>query len=61
MKDAMPVLFDQNCLCTPYFLTILNKQCLLGPFYSREYDKLSNIVIHACKNITEKVWPANLA
>jgi len=22
--------------------------------YSRKYDKLPNIVIHACKNITEK-------
>jgi len=34
---------------------------------SRKYDKLPNIVIHACKNITEKnefvenVWPANSA
>ena len=35
--------------------------------YSRKYEKLTNIVIHACKNMTEKnefvenVWPANLA
>ena len=34
---------------------------------SRKYDKLPNIVIHACKNTTEKnefvesVWPANSA
>jgi len=34
--------------------------------YSCKYEKLSNIVIHACKNITgkkivENVWPANSA
>jgi len=34
---------------------------------SHKYEKLPNIVIHACKNITEKnefvenVWPANSA
>jgi len=33
--------------------------------YSRKYEKLPNIVIHACyrtlMDFFEKVWPANLA
>jgi len=28
--------------------------------YSREQEKLPNIVIHSYENITEKAWPVNL-
>ena len=54
-------------------LYLLGHNCLYLTFYPylssethfRKYKKLPNIVIHACKNITEKiqfvenVWPAN--
>jgi len=41
-------------------------QYLSGETYSRKYEELPNIAVHACKNITEnvfveKVWPANSA
>jgi len=42
-------LLGQNCLhltFLPYFSS---------ETYSRKYEKLPNIVIHACKNITEKI------
>ena len=58
-----------------FYLYLLGHNCLhliFGPYlisktYSRKYEKLRNIVIHACKNIAEKneyvenVWPANSA
>jgi len=42
------------------------KPYLSSETYSRKYEKLPNIVIHACKNMTknefvENVWPANSA
>jgi len=49
-KDAMPVFF-RSILFTSYILTIFKQQNLLP---SRKYEKLPSIVIHACKNITEK-------
>ena len=43
----MPVSFRSE-LFTSYILTLSSET------YSRKYEKLLNIVIHACKNITEK-------
>jgi len=51
VKDAMPVSFRSE-LFTSYILTIFKQRNL----YSRKYEKLPNIVIHACKNITEKMY-----
>jgi len=57
----MPVSFRSE-LFTSYILTIFKHWNLLS-----KYEKLPNIVIHACKNITEKnefvenVTPANSA
>jgi len=57
----MPVSF-RSILFTSYILTIFKQRNLLP-----KYEKLPNIVIHACKNNTEEsvifenVWPANLA
>jgi len=54
-------LLGQNCLHLTF------KPYLSSDTYSRIYEKLSIIVVHACKNITEKcilvenLWPANLA
>ena len=54
-------LLGQNCLHLTF------KPYLSSETDSRKYEKLPNIVIHACKNSTEKnvfdenVWPANLA
>ena len=54
-------LLGQNCLHLTF------KPYLSSETYSRKYEKPPNIVIHACKNMTEKnvfvenVWPANLA
>ena len=56
-------------------LYLLGQSCLRLTFYpyvssethSRKYEKLPNIVIHACQNLPEKnefvanVWPANSA
>ena len=53
-------LLGQNCLHLTF------EQYLSSETYSRKYEKLPNIVILACQNITEKnafvenVWPANL-
>jgi len=47
-----------------YCLHLTFKPYLSSETYSRKYEKLPNIVIHACKNNTENVenvWPANLA
>ena len=46
----MPVSFRSE-LFTSYILTIFKQRT-----YSRKYEKLPNIVIHACKNITEKMY-----
>jgi len=46
----MPVSLRSE-LFTSYILTIY----LNSATYSRKYEKLSNIVLHACKNITEKL------
>jgi len=51
-KDAMPVSF-RSILFTYYIFTIFKQQNLLP---SRKYEKLPNIVIHTCKNITEKMY-----
>jgi len=54
-------LLGQNCLPHTF------EQYLSSETYSHKYEKLPNIVILACTNITEKnafvenVWPANLA
>ena len=50
LKDASSVSFRSE-LFTSYILTIY----LCSETYSRKYEKLPNIVIHACKNITEKM------
>jgi len=42
-------LLGQNCLHLTF------KSYLSSETYSRKYKKLPNIVIHACKNITEKM------
>ena len=53
-------LLGQNCLHLTF------EQYLSSETYSRKYEKLPNIVILACKSITEKnafvenAWPANL-
>jgi len=41
VKDSMPVLFDQNCLEIS-FLRYFSSES-----YSRKYEKLPNIIIHA--------------
>jgi len=52
-------LLGQTCL-HPTFLPYLSSET-----YSRKYEKLPNIVVHVCSNITEKnefvenVLPAN--
>jgi len=54
-------LLGQNCLHFTF------EQYLSSETYSHKYEKLPNIVVRACKNITEKnafvenVWPAILA
>ena len=54
-------LLGQNCLHLTF------KQYLSSETYSRKYEKLPNIVVHACKILQKKnafvenVWPANLA
>jgi len=45
LKDAMPVSYRSE-LFASYILTILKSET-----YSRKYEELPNIVIHACKNI----------
>ena len=45
----MPVSFSSE-LFTSYILTIFKHET-----YSRKYETLPNIVIHACKNMTEKI------
>jgi len=47
-KDAMPVSFRSE-LFTSYILTIFKQT------YTCKYEKLPNIVIHACKTITENM------
>ena len=49
-KDAMSVSFRSE-LFTSYILTYLSSETC-----SCKYEKLPNIVIHACKNITEKMY-----
>jgi len=56
----MPYLLGQNSLQS-YILTIFKQET-----YSSRYEKLPNIVIHACKKyrknvFVENVWPATLA
>jgi len=54
-------LLGQNCLHLTF------KTYLSSGTYSRKYEKVPNIVFHACKYITEKhefvenVWPAKSA
>jgi len=48
VKDARSVSFRSE-LFTSDILTILSSET-----FSRKYEKLPNIVVHACKNITEK-------
>jgi len=48
LKDAMPVSFRSE-LFTSYIITYISIEA-----YSRKYEKLPNIVVHACKNMTEK-------
>ena len=50
-KDAMPLSFRSE-LFTSYILTI---HYMSNETYSHKYEKLQNIVIHACKNIKEKM------
>ena len=49
-KDAMPVSFRSelftSCILT-WYLSMKTNSC--------KYEKLLNLVIHACKNITEKM------
>jgi len=47
LKNATPVSF-RSTLFTSYILTYLSSET-----YSRKYEKLPNIVFHACKNNTE--------
>jgi len=42
-------LLGQNCLHLTF------QPYLSSETYSRKYEKLPNIVIHACKNMTEKI------
>jgi len=49
IKDAMPVSFRSK-LFKSYIPYLSSKT------YSRKYEKLLNIVIHACENITEKMY-----
>jgi len=56
----MSVFLGQNCLHLTF------KPYLSSETYSRQYEKLPNIVVHACKILqknvfVENVWPANLA
>jgi len=61
VKDAMPVSFRSE-LFTSYILTMIKQQNLLPSIW-----ETAKLIIHACKNITEKnafienVWTANLA
>jgi len=53
-------LLGQNCLHLTF------KPYLSSETYSRNYEKLPNIVVHACKILqknvfVENAWPANLA
>jgi len=48
-KDAMPVSLNHNCLHFTF------EPYLIFGSYSHKYEKLPNIVTHACKNITEKI------
>jgi len=50
IKDAMSVSLGQYCLHLTFLLYLSSKT------YSRKYEKLPNIVIHACKNITEQMY-----
>ena len=43
-------LLGQNCLHLTFY------PYLSSETYSRKYEKLPNIVIHACKNNTEKMY-----
>jgi len=55
LKDAMPVSFDRNCLHLMFStLYCFNHTWLSSEFYFHKYDKLPNIAIHACLNITVK-------
>jgi len=44
LKDAYMYVLGQNCLHLTF------KPYLSSETYSRKYEKLPNIVIHACKN-----------
>jgi len=53
-------LLGQNCLHLTF------KPYLSNETYSRKYEKLPDIVVHACKILqknvfVENVWPANVA
>ena len=47
-RDAMSVSFGHNCLHLTFLITLSSET------YSCKYEKLPNVVIYACKNITEK-------
>ena len=51
VKDAMPVSFRSILFTSHILLPYLSIET-----YSRKYEKLPNIVIHACKNNTEKMF-----
>jgi len=50
LKDARPVSFRSE-LFTSYILTYLSSET-----YSRNYEKLPNIVVHACKMLQKNVF-----
>jgi len=52
LKDVIPVSFRSD-LFTSYILTIFKQWNL--HMYSNKYEKLPNIVNHACKSIAEKM------
>jgi len=60
LKMLCLYLLGQNCLHLTF------KPYLSSETYSRQYEKLPSIVVHACKILqknvfVENVWPANLA
>jgi len=62
--ECLETIYDDKCLLKMLCLYILSQYCLHLTFksylssetYSRKYEKLLYIVIHACKNNTEKMY-----
>jgi len=57
IKQKSPSILKMLCLYLlgQYCLHLTFQPYLSSETYSRKYEKLPNIVIHACKNITEKM------